>query len=128
MPSTVLAGAIEFSPFDIALILAVLALFFVAVTAPGWVALAASMGARSRRGGPRVAASVGGALLGMVVSGLAWALGIALVGQFASYAGVLLSAPLGWAGCWGVAVQLRRRRPVDDGNGTTTATGEGWGR
>lgn len=136
MEPTVLAGAIEFSPAEIALVLAVLAALALVVTAPGWVVLGVVTG---RRAGPtastgrRWAAGVGGALLGIVLSaGVA-----ALVGTVLDQAvsGAVVPAVLAtWAACWGLAAVLHRSRPRGAGRPATAVhppardASEGWGR
>jgi hypothetical protein len=60
MEPTVLAGPVEFSPAEIALILAVMAGIFVAVMAPGWalVAFAAQRRRKTQRPGPAPSAAL----------------------------------------------------------------------
>jgi hypothetical protein len=135
MEPTVLAGAIEFSPAEIALILAVLASLALLVTAPGWVVLGVAAGRRAGPGtspGRRWAARVGGALLGIALSAGVASLVGGLLGSFSSAAVVaVLSA---WAACWGLAAVLHRsRRPAAGnspgaGQASTTTSTEGWGR
>jgi hypothetical protein len=121
MEPTVLAGAIEFSPAEIALIVAVLVAAFVVVTAPGWVVLAVVTG---RRPGPdatpggRWAARAGGALGGLALSVAAGSLVNRLAGEITPVLGVLGA----WAACWTVAAALHRPRRA------APPAGEGWAR
>lgn len=106
MDATVLAGPLEFSPADIALILAVLAAAALLVTSPGWVVMAVVMGRRVPATAPasrRRWARVGGGLLGMAVSFGASTLAVALVDN-----GVLVGVLAAWAACWGLAVLVHR--------------------
>lgn len=126
MQTTVLAGAVEFSPAEIALMVAVLAAAFVLVTAPGWVVLAIVAGRRTgpARPGRQWAARVGGAFAGLGLSVLA--------GSLVSQAGELspVLAVLGaWCACWLLAAALGTgaRRSTSTSTGTSTGTA-GWGR
>jgi hypothetical protein len=117
MEPTVLAGAIEFTPAEIAAIIAVLIGLFLLVTAPGWLVLAHAAGRRpapATRSWPR---TVGGAALGIGICSAAAAL-FSEVGDQVFLVGIVA----GWVACWGLAARLRRRPRVD-----ATAT-EGWGR
>ena len=69
MEPTVLAGPVEFSPAEIALIVAVLAAIFVALTLPGWAVLsfAAYRRRKAQRPGPAWGSAVAGAVAGIVV-------------------------------------------------------------
>ena len=134
MDATVLAGPLEFSPADIALILAVLAAAAVIVTSPGWVVLAYVMGRRVPATAPasrRRWARVGGGLLGMAVSFGAVSLVVAV-----DVGGVLAGVLAAWVACWGLAVLLHRPAsaapapPTDRGPALAPRpdSTEGWGR
>lgn len=132
MDATVLAGPLEFSPADIALILAVLAAAAVIVTSPGWVVLAYVMGRRVPATAPasrRRWARVGGGLLGMAVSFGAVSLVVAV-----DVGGVLAGVLAAWVACWGLAALLHRPpsapaqthpAPAPETHQDST---EGWGR
>jgi uncharacterized membrane protein (DUF4010 family) len=126
MEPTVLAGPVEFSPADIALILAVLAGIFVAVMAPGWalVAFAAHRRRKAQRPGPALGAALLGAAGGLVVCCAVSALVGALLGDsLGSTAGFL--AVLGsWATCGAVALWLSPRAE----HTVPARTDGGWGR
>lgn len=109
MEPTVLAGAIEFSPAEIALILAVLAAAALVVTAPGWLVLGVVTGRWAGPNAPagrRWATGIGGAVLGIALSaGVTATFGAAFERfSFAVPLGVLAS----WAACWALAAALRR--------------------
>lgn len=134
MDATVLAGPIEFSPADIALILAVLAAAAVVVSSPGWVVLAYVMGRRlpaTAAASRRRWARVGGAVLGIALSFGAASLALALIDD-----GVLAGVLAAWAACWGLAALLHRPRPApaaaapDPGPAPASRpdSTEGWGR
>jgi hypothetical protein len=118
MEPTVLAGAIEFSPAEIAAIIAVLAALFLAVTAPGWLVLAYAAGRRPAPSPRSWARTVGGGLLGI---GICCATA-SMLGAVA-HEGVYLGIVAGWAACWFLAALLSRRA-------TSPATTEpqGWGQ
>lgn len=120
MQPTVLAGAIEFTPADVAAVLAVLAALFLLVTAPGWLLLAYAAGRRpgaSATSARRWATRVGGGLTGIALcSGSAAAIS-ALVDE-AFVVGIVV----GWAACWLLAARLRPRAAA------ATTTAQGWGR
>lgn len=122
MQPTVLAGPIQFSPADIALILAVLAAAALLVTAPGWLLLAVVFG---RRPGPaatpgrRRAARVGGAFLGIVICGVVSSLVLAVLDGVDGAA--LVAVLASWGACWAVAAGLRKSE-------STAPRQEGWGR
>jgi hypothetical protein len=128
MGDTVLAGPIEFSPAEIAAIVAVLAALFVVVTAPGWGALAyACVRRRRARGAGAVwPAAVGGSLGGLAVSFGVSSLAVAALPA----ADVVIPVLLAWCACWAVSAALictePRRGP--GGGGEPTRTTEGWGR
>lgn len=106
MDATVLAGPLEFSPADVALILAVLTAAALIVTSPGWVVMGVVMGRQVPATAPasrRRWARVGGGLLGMAVSFGASTLAVALVDN-----GVLVGVLAAWAACWGLAVLVHR--------------------
>ena len=124
MEPTVLAGPVEFSPADIALILAVLAGIFVAVMSPGWalVAFAAHRRRKAQRPGSAAGAALLGAAGGLVlccaVSALVGALLRDSLGSATGFLAVLAS----WAACGAVALRLSSRaepdpRPADGGWG-----------
>jgi hypothetical protein len=125
MQTTVLAGAIEFSPAEIALIVAVVVAAFVLVTAPGWFVLAVVAGRRAGPGRPgrQWVARVGGALAGLALSVLVGSLVSQAAGDLTSLLGVLGA----WCACWVLAAMLRPARsapaPVVDATSTV-----GWGR
>ena len=140
MEPTVLAGAIEFSPAEIALIIAVLVAAGIVVTAPGWVVLSIVMGRLPALGatpGKRWWARIGGALAGCAVSAAA----VSLVGPVIGFSPIL-SVPVAWAACWALAALLHRGTPVpvpppppSPGRAgpvprpaPPTTTGQGWGR
>jgi hypothetical protein len=119
MEPTVVSGPVEFSPADIAAIIAVLAALFIAVTAPGWLVLAIVAGQRpATTPGRRWAMRVGGGLAGLAICAAAAAL-LAAVGAEGFYLGIVG----GWAVCWLLAARMRRRAPR-----TAPAPPEGWGR
>lgn len=131
MDATVLAGPLEFSPADVALILAVLTAAALIVTSPGWVVMGVVMGRRVPATAPasrRRWARVGGGLLGMAVSFGASTLAVALVDN-----GVLVGVLAAWAACWGLAVLVHRSSaPTGPAPALPPAPGqdstEGWGR
>lgn len=122
MQPTVLAGPIQFSPADIALILTVLAAAALLVTSPGWLLLAIVFG---RRPGPaatpgrRRAARLGGALLGIVICGVVSSLVLAVLDGVDGAA--LVAVLASWGACWAVAAGLRMSE-------STAPRQEGWGR
>ena len=122
MEPTVLAGAIEFSPAEVAAILAVLAAVFLAVTSPGWLALGYVLGRRHLRSRNRWPARVGGALLGIALSAAVSAAVGAVLDGF-EYV-VLVAVLASWCVCWSVAFLLRRSA-ADPG---APSAQEGWGR
>lgn len=141
MEPTVLAGAIEFSPAEVALIVAVLIAAFVVVTSPGWVVLSIVMGRRPAPGatqGRRWAARAGGAAAGLAISVAAGSLVDLVLGRVS----LLLSVPVAWGVCWALAALLHRRAPAPGSTAPVPspvgpgpmpppvppATGEGWGR
>jgi hypothetical protein len=128
MEPTLLAGAVEFSPVDIAMILAVLAALALVVSAPGWLALAVVV---ARAAGPGASPArrwwrgVGGALAGIAVSAAVATVVSGLLDQvFSSAVPAVLAA---WVTCWALAYAVRwgpGRPPA----GTAPGSGEGWGR
>lgn len=126
----VLAGPVEFSPVDIALILAVLALVALIVSAPGWAVVGYVMGRRPAAGassGRRWRARVGGALLGIVLSAATAALVGALLDDLDQ--AVLIAVGAAWVACWGLAVLLHRSAPAASRpSAPAERPGEGWGR
>ncbi|HEX7187327.1 MAG TPA: hypothetical protein VF423_03815 [Actinomycetes bacterium] len=130
MEPTVLAGPIQFSPAEIALILAVITASALVLAAPGWVALAFVVGRRAPAGSSarrRAAAWAGGALLGIAVSGGVGAVVAALLdGSDHSVLGMVAAA---WVSCWALALALHRLRPpAPAAPGHASSTGAGWGR
>lgn len=132
MGDTVLAGPVEFSPAEIAAIVAFLIGIFVVVTAPGWASLgfACVRRRRARGAGPVWPAALGGSL-----GGLALSFGICsvLVGLLPG-PGVVIAVLLSWCACWGLSVALTRdlpRRTTTPATATTSevpSPPEGWGR
>jgi hypothetical protein len=133
MEPTVLAGAIEFSPAEIALIIAVLAVAFVVVTAPGWLVLSIVMGRRPAPGatpGLRWAARAGGAVMGLAISvGVGSLVNGVLGGSFGSVSPIL-AVLAAWGACWALAGLLRRQpaAATPTAPGRPTANDQGWGR
>lgn len=125
MEPTVLAGAVEFSPAEIALIVAALAAAFVVVTAPGWVVLAVVMGRRTSATttAGRWAVRAGGALAGLALSAGAGA----LVSQVSGGPSLGLTVPATWGCCWALAAVLHRSRPAQRVP-SRPVSGPGWGR
>jgi hypothetical protein len=100
----VLAGPIEFSPAEIAAIIAVLTLMGLVLTAPGWALLGYVMGRRAdatgARRGQRWVARLGGALLGLAVcAAVGWAC-LAVAGNGSN--GIVLAAVVSWVACGGI--------------------------
>ena len=134
MGDTVLAGPVEFSPAEIAAIVAVLIGIFVVVTAPGWAALGYACVRRRRARGP---GPVWPAALGGSLGGLALSFGICsvLVGLLPG-PGVVIAVLLSWCACWGLSAvlthDLPRRHPTTPATTTTAPEAasppEGWGR
>ena len=133
MEPTVLAGPVEFSSGEIAMILAVLAGIFVVVMSPGWalVAFAAHRRRKAQRPGPAHGAALLGAAGGLVVccavSALVGALLADSLGSTAGFLAVLAS----WATCGAVALRLTPRaepdlRPAE--RPVSERTDGGWGR
>ncbi len=135
-----LAGPVEFSPAEIAALVAILIGMFVVVTAPGWAALGYAC-VRRRRGrgaGPVWPAALGGSLGGLAVS---FGVCSVLVGLLPG-PGVVIAVLLSWCACWGLAAVLTRDLPpratTKTSTSTTTTTPaatpeaasppEGWGR
>ena len=143
MEPTVLAGAVEFSPLDIALIVAVLIAAFVILTAPGWVVLAFVMGRLPAPGATprkRWAARVGGAFAGLAICAGTGS----LIGPVLGLPSIV-NVPLTWGACWALAALLHRRTPTSGlppvpaplpssvvpgpvPPPVPPATGQGWGR
>jgi hypothetical protein len=126
MEPTVLAGPVEFSSGEIAMILAVLAGIFVVVMSPGWalVAFAAHRRRQAQRPGPAPGAAVLGAAGGLVVCCAVSALvGVLLRGSLGSATG-FLAVLASWATCGAVAwwLGLHPERSVPQ------STDGGWGR
>jgi hypothetical protein len=109
MEPTVLAGPVEFSPADIAFILALLAGLFLVLTAPGWLVLAVASVHRcgaTASTGRKVASGVGGALAGIAVSAVLVVASVAVLESFAW--AVVPAVVLAWAACWALALAVRR--------------------
>ncbi len=137
MEPTVLAGPVEFSPADIALIVAVLAAIFIALMVPGWAVLsfAAYRRRRAQSPGPAWGSALVGAIAGLVVcAGVAALTGS--VAQSLGFAGGVLSVLAAWATCWAIAFWLappstfRASGSAAPGTPAPPAqpTSEGWGR
>ena len=107
--ATVLAGPVEFSAADIALIVLVLAVSALALTAPGWVVLGEAARRRASaagagRGG-RLGAWAGGALTGLATCGVVSAV---VAGALdGSELGIPAMVVTSWAACWGLALAVR---------------------
>ena len=125
MQQTVLAGAIEFSPAEIALILAALAALFVVVTAPGWLVLAMAAGRRVRSG-RRWPARVAGAVAGLVLSGIVTSLTGVVLAPVADEVILPVAVVASWVACLVLARWLARSRDVRPGS--ATGAPQGWGR
>src|SRR6478735_6186544 len=101
MEPRVLAGAVEFSPAEIAMILAVLAGIFVVVMSPGWavVAFAAHRRRTAQRPGPAPGAALLGAAGGLVVCCAVSALVGALLADGPGSTAGILAVLVSWAAC-----------------------------
>jgi hypothetical protein len=133
MEPTVLAGPVEFSPADIALILAVLAGIFVAVMSPGWalVAFAAHRRRKAQGPGPASGAALLGAAGGLVVCCAVSALVGALLRDSLGSATGFLAVLAAWATCGAVALWLAQRSEPDPRqaeHSVSARTDGGWGR
>ena len=137
MEPTVLAGPVEFSPAEIALIVAVLAAMFVAVTAPGWTVLsfAAYRRRQAQRPGPAWGSALIGSAAGLVLSAAAAATTGSVLQSF-GFGGGLLGVLAAWISCWAVAWWLAPPSTFRTGSGPAPhapappaqPTSEGWGR
>jgi hypothetical protein len=137
MEPTVLAGPVEFSPADIALIVAVLAAIFIALTAPGWAVLSFATYRRRKAHNPGPASwwAVLGAAAGIVVCAAVAAL-TGPVLQSVGFAGGVVGVLAGWVSCWAIAFWLAPAstfRPSVSAAPEAPAspaqpTSEGWGR
>jgi hypothetical protein len=130
MEPTVLAGPVEFSPAEIAMILAVMAGVFVALMSPGLalVAFAAHRRRRAQRPGPAFGAALLGAAGGLVVCCAVSALVGGLLGDSLGSTAVILAVLASWAACGAVALWLApRAEPARQADRSVTAGG-GWGR
>ncbi len=137
MEPTVLAGPVEFSPADIALIVAVLAAIFIALTAPGWAVLsfAAYRRRKARRPGPAWGSAVVGAVAGIVVCAAVAALTGSVVHSLGLVGG-LVGVLAGWVSCWAIAAWLAppstfraSGSPAPQASAPPAQpTSEGWGR
>ena len=120
---TVLAGPVQFSPAEIAFIVAVLAAAALVLTAPGWLVLGFAARQRATAAGAgrsgRGWAWVGGALTGMGTSAV-----VAAVVNSADVGGVWAMVLASWASCWCLALAVRPR----DGARQAPDASEGWGR
>jgi protein-S-isoprenylcysteine O-methyltransferase Ste14 len=132
MEPTVLAGPVEFSPADIALILAVLAGIFVVIMSPGMalVAFAAHRRRKAQRPGPAAGAALLGAAGGLALCCAVSALVGALLRDSLGSATGLLAVLASWAACGAVALRLSSRAEPDprQADGSVSATDGGWGR
>ena len=141
MEPTVLAGPVEFSPAEIALIVAVLAAMFVAVMAPGWAVLALRRppppqgpAARPRLGRRPCSARIGGLVVCVGVAVADRVRCCTSVGHRSAASSASLAA---WAACWAIAYAHQRRRSTFRGRRRASPasparpaqpTSEGWGR
>ena len=129
MGDTVLAGPVEFSPAEIAAIVAVLIGIFVVVTAPGWAALGYACVRRRRARGATTGAGprpLGGCCAGLVLSaGVCAAVGGLL--DDAGGAVVVVGVCASWVACWVLASVLTRPATVAERESAGTRP-EGWGR
>ena len=128
MGDTVLAGPVEFSPAEIAAIVAFLIGIFVVVTAPGWAALGyACVRRRRARGATRSwPAALGGCCAGLVLSaGVCAAVGGVL--DDAGSAVIVVGVCASWVACWVLASVLTRPATVAEPESAGTPP-EGWGR
>jgi hypothetical protein len=128
MGDTVLAGPIEFTPAEIAAIVAVLIGLFVLLTAPGWATLAYACARRRRaRGADTVwPAALGGSLGGLALSFGVSSLSVAVLPS----RGVLIGVLLAWCACWALAAVLTRGLPPRAAQQPVkpSPAPEGWGR
>ena len=133
MEPTVLAGPVEFTSSEIAMILAVLAGIFVVVMSPGWalVAFAAHRRRQAQRPGPATGAALLGAAGGLVLCCAVSALVGALLADSLGSTAAILAVLASWATCGAVALRLTPRsepdphaaeRPVQE------RSDGGWGR
>lgn len=133
MEPTVLAGPVEFSPAEIAVILAVMAGIFVAVMAPGWalVALAAQRRRKAQRPGPAPGAALLGAAGGLVVCCAVSALVGGVLGDSIGSTAGIIAVLASWATCGAVALRLAAPAGANhrqaQGAGPASTDG-GWGR
>lgn len=131
MEHIVLAGPIQFSPADIALILAALAASYVALTAPGWLVLATAAGRRVPADAPpgqRWSARVAGALGGLALSGVVYTITWALLDHVMDEIILPVGTVAAWVGCFVLARALRRPGPAAPARRETGSAPEGWGR
>jgi hypothetical protein len=126
MEPTVLAGPVEFSSGEIAMILAVLAAIFVVVMSPGWalVAFAAHRRRKAQRPGPAPGAALLGAAGGLVVCCAVSALVGALLRDSLGSATGFLAVLASWVTCGAVALWLTPRGE----HSVAARTDGGWGR
>ena len=121
---TVLAGPVQFSPAEIALIVAVLAAAALVLTAPGWLALGFAARQRATAAGAgrsgRAWAWVGGAFAGMGTSAV-----VAAAVNASDVGGVWAMVLASWAACGGLALVIRPQSAAGRANETAS---EGWGR
>jgi len=134
MEPTVLAGPIEFSPAEIALIFAVIAAMFIGLMAPGWAALAYAAHARRKAqgDGPGWPSAVGGSICGLILCAGVAALCGALLQDLGLF-GIVVGVAASWASCWAVAYAIKPRSTSRTSNATpahrpSPPTSEGWGR
>jgi hypothetical protein len=130
MEPTVLAGPIEFSPAEIAAILAVLAGLFVVLTSPGWGLVAYAFHRRRAARGPGSTwpAAVGGALVGLAVSAGAAAL-IGGLARSVGGGGFVLVVLAAWAACGALSLLLLATQTRAAQTGSDPRPGsQGWGR
>jgi fucose permease len=133
MEPTVLAGPVEFSPADVALIVAVLAGLFIAIMSPGWalVAVAAYRRSKAQRPGRGAGAAAGGAVGGLLVCAAVSAVVGSLRQEVGGAAGIL-AVLASWAACAAIARWLWPRaepdQPARAGADRADGAEEGWGR
>ena len=125
MEPTLLAGPVEFSPAEIATILAILAGIFVAVMSPGWalLAFAAHRRRKAQRPGPAAGAALLGAVAGLVVCCAVSALVGGVLGDSLGSTAAILAVLASWATCGAIALRLSPRAERDPG-----PVDGGWGR
>ncbi len=132
MEPTVLAGPVEFSPGEIMAIVAVLAVLFVLLTAPGWAMVGWAFRRRRLGRGPGGTGRTWPAVVGGCATGLVLCAGVsALVAALVPHTFVsvgLVAVLASWLACWVLAAALNRSAAGGEGAATGTATTpDGWG-